>query len=56
MIKSVLVIKNGGVNVRYESGKNRSYSMNEMPESVMNFILEETTMAHENDFSILYTK
>lgn len=57
MIKSVLVFKNNkGVNVRYENGKNRDFAMSKMPKTAMNFILEETTMAHENEISILYTK
>ena len=57
MIKSVLVFKNNkGVNVRYENGKNRDFAMSNMPKTVMNFILEEVTIAHENEISILYTK
>ena len=57
MIKSVLVFKNNkGVNVRYKNGKTIDFAMSKMPKTVMNFILEETTIAHENDISILYTK
>ena len=57
MIKSVLVFKNNkGVNVRYENGTSRDYSMSKMTETAKNFILEETTIAHENEISILYTK
>ncbi len=54
MIKSVLIFKNGGVNVRYENGKRADYSKKNTPKSVTNFILREDVKAYENDYSVMY--
>lgn len=57
MIVSVMIFKNGrGVVVGYSNGTHKDYSRSKMPKTALAFILEESTIAHENEVSILYNK
>ena len=56
MIIKVLVIKNGGVEVSYKNGIHRGYSLNKMPQSALNFILENDTIGHDTEWCTYYTK
>lgn len=53
-IANVMIFKNGGASIRYKSGKSCDYSMNTLPQSAMDFILQENVKAYENDFFTIY--
>lgn len=59
MIKHVTIkknnnIPNGGVFVRYESGKTASFSFNKMPESVIDWIVKPEVKAFEDEALAYY--
>ena len=58
MIRKVRVAKDKyrTVEVFYNSGKTTTYAFRKMPQSAIDFILETTTKAHENDYFTWYEK
>lgn len=53
----IVVIEKYIARVRYESGKTKIYSRKEeLPETVLNFILQEDVRAFEVDTRIIYRK
>lgn len=58
MIKKIRIEKNANksVTIYYESGLISSYAFNKIPATAMDFILEEDTIPHENEWFQWYTK
>jgi len=58
MIEKVRITKDEhkAVTVFYHSGLIASYAYKDIPETATNFILENDTIAHENDWCQWYTK